>query len=256
MLRPAALRSAIVLATLLASAACARPRPSASAGQPASSTPVASTPVASTHVADTHVASTTVPVPGGCSTPRTGAADAPGCFLAGTEQVGPASAAQLYWYVDRYPTRADAEAARRAQGRGMVTEAHGGVWLFTIAEDAWGVAGGERVSRVGPLPVTPGRRYAAHYLESVVPPGARTPLHRHPGPEAWYVLEGTQCLETPEGFHVMRAGESFVVPEGQPMLLVGVTSTVRRSFALVLHDAAQPWTIPASDWTPRESCPR
>ena len=69
------------------------------------------------------------------------------------------------------------------------------------------------------------------------------------------VLEGAQCLETPEGFKVVRGGESFIVREGPPMLLVGLAPTMRRTLGLVLHDAAQPWTIPASEWTPNETCP-
>jgi len=199
------------------------------------------------------VASTTVPVPGACNTPRTGPADAIGCYVAGTEQIGAAPNTPLYWHLDVFPNRPAADAAR--QGRGVVTEAHGRVWLFTIAEEEFRPGSGERIARVGPLPVTPGRTYAAHYLEGVVPPGARTPVHRHPGPEAWYVLEGTQCLETPDGFNIVRAGESLVVPEGPPMLLIGVGPAARRSLALVLHDAAKPWTILAADWTPKERCP-
>ena len=203
--------------------------------------------------ADT-AASTTVPVPGGCAVPRTGPHDAVGCHLAGTEPFGAAPATPLFWHIDRYPTRQAAEAARRAHG--TVAEAHGQVWLFTLADSAWRPAGGERVARVGPLPVTPGRTYAAHYLEGVVPPGARTPVHRHAGPEAWYVLAGAQCLETPDGARLVRAGESYVVPEGPPMLLAGTGAATRRTLALVLHDATQPWTIPAPDWTPTGRCPR
>jgi uncharacterized protein (TIGR02246 family) len=202
-------------------------------------------------------ASTTVPVPGGCAVRRTGPSDAVGCYLAGTEAFGAAPAAPLFWHLDRYPTRAAAEAARRAHG--TVVEAHGRVWLFTLADSTWrptAGAAGERVARVGPLPVTPGRMYAAHYLEGVVPVGARTPVHRHAGPEAWYVLAGAQCLETPDGARVVRAGESFVVPEGPPMALVGTGTVTRRTLGLVLHDAAQPWSIPTSDWAPKGICTR
>ena len=201
-----------------------------------------------------HVASTTVPVPGGCDVPRTGPADAFGCYVAGTEPLGAAPATPLFWHLDAYPTRTAAEAARRE--RGTVAEAHGRVWLFTVAGAEWRPEGGQRVARVGPLPLTPGRTYAAHYLDGVVPPGARTPAHRHAGPEAWYVLEGTNCLETPDGVRTAGPGESLIVPEGPPMVLTGVGATVRRTLTLVVHDAAQPWTIPAPDWTPKGACPR
>jgi quercetin dioxygenase-like cupin family protein len=201
-----------------------------------------------------HVASTTVPVPGGCESPRTGPADAPGCYLAGTAQLGAAPATPLFWHLDTYATRADAERARRE--RGTVVSAHGQTWLFTIADSGWRADGGHRVARVGPLPLIPGRSYAAHYLDGVVPAGARTPAHRHAGPEAWYVLEGTNCLETPDGVRTASAGESLIVPEGPPMVLTGVGATMRRTLTLVVHDAAQPWTIPVSDWSPKGGCPR
>jgi quercetin dioxygenase-like cupin family protein len=193
-------------------------------------------------------------VPGRCELPRTGPADAVGCYLAGTEQLGAAPATPLFWHLDSYATRAAAETARR--GRGTVAEAHGRVWLFTIADAEWRPEGGQRVARVGPLPLTPGRSYAAHYIEGVVPPNALTPVHRHPGPEVWYILEGTNCLETPDGVRTVGAGESLIVPEGPPMALTGVGTTMRRTLALVVHDAAQPWTKVASDWTPKGACPR
>jgi len=182
-----------------------------------------------------------------------GPPDAVGCYVTGTAQLGAAPSTPLFWHLDTYPTRAAAESARR--GRGTVAEAHGRVWLFTIAEADWRSEGGQRVARVGPLPLTPGRVYAAHYIEGVVPPGARTPPHRHAGPEAWYVLEGTNCVQTPEGTRTASAGESLIVPEGPPMVLTGVGPTVRRSMAVIVHDAAKPWTIVASDWTPKGDCP-
>lgn len=223
--------------------ACAR------TGQPASGTTARpASPV------ETHVASTTVPVPGGCSVRRTTPPDAIGCYMTGTEQIGAAPETPLYWHIYAFATNAAAEEARRS--RGTVAEAHARVWLFTIADKGWQAPAGERVATVGPLPVTPGRVYAAHYFEGVVPAAARTPVHRHAGPEAWFVLEGTQCLETPNGFSILRAGESFIVPGGPPMLLVGQGQSVRRTLGLVLHDAAQPWTLPTSDWTPKDLCPR
>ena len=230
------------LAAALSLSACARS--SRSSGTAAASAPAGSA----------HVASTTVRVPGACEETRTGPADAVGCYLAGREQLGAAPATPLFWHLDSYATRAAAEAARR--GRGTVAEAHGRVWLFTIAEAEWHPEGGQRVARVGPLPLTPGRSYEAYFIEGVVPPNARTPAHRHAGPEAWYVLEGTNCLETPDGVRTARAGESLIIPEGPPMVLTGVGTTVRRSLAVVVHDAAQPWTMVTPAFTPKSACPR
>ncbi len=52
------------------------------------------------------------------------------------------------------------------------------------------------------------------FLESVFPPGMRTRVHSHPGPEAFYVVEGQQCMETPSERRKLNAGESFVVQPG------------------------------------------
>jgi quercetin dioxygenase-like cupin family protein len=235
-------RCAAVFVLAAIAPACGRPR--SPGGSPAPAVPGAGA----------HVASTTVPVPGGCDVPRTGPADAVGCYFAGREPLGAAPATPLFWHLDAYPTRAAATEARR--GRGTVAEAHGRVWLFTIAEAAWRPEGGERVARVGPLPLTPGRVYTAYYIEGVVPPGARTPAHRHAGPEAWYILQGTNCLETPDGVRTAGPGETLIVPEGPPMVLTGVGTAMRRTLAVIVHDAAQHWTLPVSDWTPRGACPQ
>jgi quercetin dioxygenase-like cupin family protein len=235
--------SLVATAALAANlSACVAPHSPAPVGSPTSST------------GEHHEASTTVAVPGRCEMRRTGPADAVGCYNSGIEALGVVSATPLYWHLDSYPTVAAATAARR--GRGTVAEAHGRVWLFTIAEADWRPQGGERVARVGPLPLTAGRAYIAYYIEGVVPQGARTPPHRHAGPEAWYVLEGTNCLETPEGVRTAGAGQSLIIPEGRPMVLTGVGPTTRRSMAVVVHDAGQPWTILSADWTPKGACPR
>lgn len=69
------------------------------------------------------------------------------------------------------------------------------------------------------------------------------------------LLEGTNCLVTHDGVRTASAGESLIVPEGPPMVLTGVGTAVRHTLTLVVHDAAQPWTIPASDWTSNDRCP-
>ena len=82
-----------------------------------------------------------------------------------------------------------------------------------------------------------------------------TTVHRHSGPEAWYVLTGAQCLRTPDKTMVLRAGEGGTVPSGPPMVLTSIGPEIRRSFVLVLHDALQPWQTNTSEWTPASECP-
>jgi quercetin dioxygenase-like cupin family protein len=160
----------------------------------------------------------------------------------------------MFWHLYQYPSLAQAEAARAE--RGVVVESLGRVWVYTIADAEWKPASGERVAVVGPLPVTSGKQYTARYMEAVFGPGMQTASHTHSGPEAWYVIAGAQCLETPSGVIVAKAGEGAVVPEGPPMVLRGVGNDVRRSAVLVLHDPAQPWMTMEGGWTPPGRCPK
>ncbi len=50
---------------------------------------------------------------------------------------------------------------------------------------------------IGPLPITPDTRYTGDYIEGTFSPGMRSIAHSHPGPEAFYNLDGELCLETP-----------------------------------------------------------
>lgn len=175
-----------------------------------------------------------------------------GCYVLAKEDIGTPSSAPLYWHLLTYPTRAAAESAKGKTG--SVVESYGKVWLLSIAEGNWMPKGGERVARVGPLPVNAGATYTAEYMEATFLPGMKSRVHRHPGPEAWYVLNGEQCLETPGHKDVVRAGESGIVPQGPPMVLWGTGTAERRALALILHDSSQPMSTPAPDWKPAGLC--
>jgi tetratricopeptide (TPR) repeat protein/quercetin dioxygenase-like cupin family protein len=194
---------------------------------------------------------------GGSCVPRSErVANELGCFITATEDIGTLPAnAPIFWHIDAFPTRAAADAVRPP--RGTVVEAYGRTWLFTIGPAGRRPAGGQHIADVGPLPVTPGGRYTAQYMEATFRPGMKSRVHRHPGPEAWHTLTGAMCLETPAGKMTGRAGEQFViVPGGPPMELTATGTEVRRSLALVLHDSSQPASVLAPDWTPKGLCAR
>ena len=176
-----------------------------------------------------------------------------GCWIITNEKIGKLPATPLYWYIDRFPTR---EAAAAAKGAGTVIEALGHVWLMTIAGNDAKASGGERAAKIGPLPVELGVEYTAQYMESVFTPGMTAPPHRHPGPEAWYTLAGETCLETPEGKVVDRPGQEphVIIPGGRPMHLTATGNETRRSIILVLHDSSKPAGAPAPDWKPANLC--
>ena len=204
------------------------------------------------------------PGPAGlCETPVADRKAEEGCYTTASLDLGAAPAGAIFWHLDTFPTRAAAEVARGA--RGIVVDSHHKTWLFTIAEEGWRPAGGERVATVGPLVVDAGTPYTAHYLETVIPAGfqdGRGNGHRHPGPEAWFVLAGGQCLETPNGVMTASAGQTMLAPEGWPMAIASLGTETRRSIVLILHRSAEPAVMaidarpdaPHAHWTPKGLC--
>lgn len=177
-----------------------------------------------------------------------------GCFITARTELGAlAKQPALFWYLDTYPTVA--AAATAAGPRGTVVESLGKIWLFSIADSSFQSTGGTRVSRIGPLPLIDAAQFAAVYMEGVFQPGMSSVVHRHAGVEAWYTLEGSQCLETPAGRLDQSAGGPGVLAlAGVPMMLTGTGTVPRKSVVLILQDASQPRSTPAHDWVPKGLC--
>ena len=193
-------------------------------------------------------------IPGRCEVPANQRTEDAGCYLTATQEITRMPAGPIYWHLYTYPTHAAAEAAKEPNG--TVVESFGKVWLNMIAEQTWHPTSGERVAVIGPLPVVSGKSYTARYMEALFTPGMRAAVHTHPGPEAWYLVSGVQCLETPSGITIAHAGESAVVEEGPPMALSSVGDATRRSVLLVLHESSHPWITITHDWQPKGGCPK
>ena len=182
------------------------------------------------------------------------APDARGLFLTSEVQLGILPPSQSpYWHIYEYTSRAAAEAVRGE--RGTVAEVFGRHWLYTIADDQWRPAGGAKIALIGPLQVATDTPYTARYMEALFPWAGPQPYgdgsgHRHSGPEAWYVVSGAQCLETPNGLIVASAGGSAMVPDGWPMAISSVGGETRRALVLILHRSSEPYSM-AVDGTPR-----
>ena len=176
----------------------------------------------------------------------------PTCYTAKAD-LGLLPDGPIFWHLHTYPTLAAAEAAKGP--RGTVVESLGKVWLFTIADSRWSPSGGKPVAKIGPLPVDPGVKYEAVYMQSIFTPGMTAPIHTHSGPEAFYNLTGGTCLETPEGAQFGRGkGQVIIVRGGPPMLLTATGTEKRRGLALILHDSSRPATTMEHDWKPKGLC--
>ena len=182
-----------------------------------------------------------------------------GCQLLAKIQVARFPEGPLFWYLNRFPTKEAAEAAKDKSG--FVVEAEGQFWLFSFGPKSAVQKQGERVASIGPLPLTSSKLPAAKSYEIVaylviMPPDMYTRVHIHPGPEAWYILSGEQCLETPAGVMKTGAGESMIAPPMTPMRLTNNGSSPRHALFIVIHDASQPWVIPTDEWKPTGACDR
>ena len=176
-----------------------------------------------------------------------------GCWILTDAPIGVFDASPVFWHLEKYPTRIEAERAKRAKS--VVLEALGAYWVATIAEKGEPPRTGARVADIGPIPVEPGKAYSAVFMEAIMTPGMKSAIHAHSGPEAWYTESGATCLETPQGTIVGRQGDSStVVPAGPPMELTAVGNEERRGLTLILHDASQPPTTMEHTWKPKGLC--
>jgi quercetin dioxygenase-like cupin family protein len=174
-----------------------------------------------------------------------------GCFNVGVATGLHFSQASVYWHLHAFPSRKAADAARSPTG--IVVEEDGRVWLSEFGPRNAPARGGEAIAVVGPLELPAAKSYSAVLSYAVMRPGDNSRVHIHAGPEGWYVLSGEQCLETPDGANRARAGGTMTVRSNIPMELNVTGKTLRRAFALVIHDAAQPRGTP-SDWKPAGAC--
>ena len=176
-----------------------------------------------------------------------------GCFNVGLVTGLHFSQTSVYWHLRAFSSRKTADAVRSATG--IVVEEDGRVWLSEFGPRNAAPRGGTAIAIVGPLQLPAAASYSAVLSYAVMRPGDSSRVHTHPGPEGWYVLAGEQCLETPAGANKARAGGTATVRSNIPMELNVTGTTLRRAFALVIHDSAQERGT-QSDWKPSGACSR
>jgi quercetin dioxygenase-like cupin family protein len=161
-----------------------------------------------------------------------------GCTILANRPLVGSLAKSVYWHLDRFDSL---EAAKKAVGpNGVAAEAHGFVWLMTVEAQIEDHHGGRHVAAIGPLTMPATERCSMRMQSSLLRPGSTTPAHTHPGPEAIYIVDGEQCLETPEIGERLSASQFYVVPAGVIHRGRVTGSGVRRALGLNLYDAAHP----------------
>ena len=153
-------------------------------------------------------------------------------------------AGPLYWQIENFPTRAEADAA--ADPLSLVAEAGGKAWLFTLGPEGAPPQGGTMVAEVGPLEDVAAPQYLLSLREGVAPPGAQTMVHTHPGTEAFYVLDGQLSLTTPAGVAVVDAGKTLEVGPETPMQASSSGAADLHELIMFIVDPGKPFSSPAT----------
>ena len=150
----------------------------------------------------------------------------------------------LFWRIENFPTLAQAQAV--AGPWGLAAESGGKIWLVTLGPGGGSSAGGSKAGVVGPISRIAAPEYLLRINEATGPAGAVTPVHTHPGSEAFFVLAGEQCIRTVRGVTRVRAGRPQA-GEGanMPMQVSSCGSADLRALVMFVVDATRPFSSPA-----------
>jgi len=152
-------------------------------------------------------------------------------------------AGPLFWRIENFPMLAQAQAAAGATG--LAVESGGKVWLFTLGP-AGGSTGGTKVAEVGPLPNVVATQYLLRINEATGSSGSITPVHTHPGSEAFYVLAGEQSIQSPHGVLRVRPGQAETGHGADmPMQVSSSGSSDLHALVMFVVDATKPFSSPA-----------
>jgi len=150
----------------------------------------------------------------------------------------------LYWRVETFPTLAQASAARGPAS--LAAELAGTAWLFTLGPQGGSTFGARRAAEIGPLPTVSAPVYLLRVNHASGPPGARTPVHAHPGSETFFVLGGRLDQRTPHGTVSVEAGQSMAGhAPGLPMEVSSNGASDLDALVMFVVDASRPFSLPA-----------
>jgi len=161
------------------------------------------------------------------------------------KKVAELPAGSLFWRIENFTALAQAQAA--AGPLSLVAESAGKVWLFTLGPAGGSSAGAVKVAEFGPIPRVTAPQYLLRINEASGPPGSVTPVHTHPGSEAFFVLAGEQSIRSPHGVMKVKVGQ----PEAghgadMPMQVSSSGSTDLHSLVMFVVDATRPFSSPAT----------
>jgi len=153
-------------------------------------------------------------------------------------------AGPLYWRIETFPALAQAKAAEGPTSPSA--EAGGKAWLFTLGPKGGSTPGATKVAEIGPVPPVNAPEYLLRINSGSAPPGAKTPVHTHPGSETFYVLSGQLSQKTPQGVMHVDAGQAMLGHvSGTPMEVSSSGTGDLNALVMFLVDASKPFSSPA-----------
>ena len=200
----------------------------------------------------------TVLVSGLCASQPTAAAEGVYVVKAVAEKkIKQLPAGPLYWWVENFPTLEQAQAATGPDrwnpntvsydgATSLTAEVAGKVWLFTLGPKGGSTPGGTKVAEVGPVPVITASEYLLRVNHGYGPPGAKTPVHTHPGSEAFYVVAGRLGQKTSHGEAHVEAGQTMNGHHADMVMQVfNAGTTDLTALIMFVVDAHRPFSSPA-----------
>ncbi|MEP6607981.1 MAG: hypothetical protein ABJA83_04820 [Burkholderiaceae bacterium] len=161
------------------------------------------------------------------------------------KKVAELPAGALFWRIETFPALAPAQAAAGAWA--LVVEAADKVWLFTLGPSGGSSAGATKIAEVGPIPRVTASQYLLRINEASGSPGSGTPVHSHPGSEAFYVLAGEQSIRSHHGVMRVKVGQAETGHGADsPMQVSSSGATDLHALVMFVVDASKPFSSPAT----------
>jgi len=143
-----------------------------------------------------------------------------------------------FWHIDQFNSAKGAQAG--AGPSSIAFEAHGAWWLMSVGPESNDHHGGKHVAQVNLSPLPKADAYSMLVISAYIPAGMTSRVHFHSGVEAFYTVDGEQCLETKDRAFPMKKGDTLVIPTGVTMRLVATGTQPRRAFAVIVYDSSMP----------------
>ena len=165
--------------------------------------------------------------------------------LVAERQVAVLPAGPLHWRVETAPT--GAEVGAPDPDLSLTGEADGRAWRFTLGPPGERTPGMRLEADIGPVPVPEASAWVLRLNRAGGPPQAQTPVHRHPGSEAFFIRSGRLCQKTAHGDAEAGTGQAMNGHEpGAVMQLTNCGVGDLDQWVMFVLDASKPFSSPAS----------